>query len=151
MSTSPEVLPMKPRAALPPGSYRCEIIPASALPIRRDGIEGVAFEVKVLEGEHVRREVRLRFLSEGPPRIVERDLTILAAWAEAVGAAPAATFVGVIKNLWFASASRRVWLTLNSRQDHRGLHEIYCGGVKVDDPSPAGVSSDKRQVPDDEI
>lgn len=136
MTAAALVLPMRPRAALPIGSYRCEIIPASTIAIKRDGVEGVALDVKVLEGEFARREVRLRFVSEGPPRVVERDLSILATWAEAVGAAPAANLVGVIKNLWFASASRRVWLILNTRQDHLGLPEIYCGGVNVEGLTP---------------
>jgi hypothetical protein len=79
-----------------------------------------------------RFDIRLKFLTSGPPHIVLRDARALAAWVEAVGAPPAAGFTALGENLWIAGRGKRVLFDLRTHEDHRGLPEVVIVGVRVE-------------------
>ena len=77
-------------------------------------------------------DVRLKFLTSGPPHIVLRDARALAAWVEAVGAPPTAGFTALGENLWIAGCGKRVLFDLRTHEDHRGLPEVVIVNVRVE-------------------
>jgi hypothetical protein len=125
----------RPPADLPSGEYAVKIVPQSAAPFRSAQSEGCSYRVEIVEGPAEGRVVRLRVLSVGPPSMegfVGRDMRVLAAWANAVDAAPAVDLVGVVRSLWMASKGRRVWLNIVVRSDPLGVTEATAKGVRVE-------------------
>ena len=141
------------------GEYVIEIQPGRVEPFAKQ-TAGCFVTLTIIEGPHKGRSLRLRFLADGPPTMmgfVERDLGLLAKWADAVDAAPARDLSGVIKSLWKASHGHRVHLKLLTREDQLGIREYIATGVRVEkaapEPAPAVTAppSNGLAVNDDEF
>jgi hypothetical protein len=120
---------------LPPGRYAVEVLSSRVTPFKTSKTRGVLCVVRIVQGPHAGRDVALRFLFEGPGRIVERDLCVLAKWRRLVGAHPAANPAGVIEALGRASAGRMVILRLEHDKPWRGAVRAFAADVLVDDAS----------------
>jgi hypothetical protein len=130
----------KARGALPPGEYVAEL--ATALPFDTPKTSGATALVKIVEGEYRGREIRLRFVENGPPTIdgiIARDASALHAWWEAVEAEGRPSrkdgFAGALKAIWTASRDKRVVIKLG-QTTRAGVIEMHLIGVRVDDPYP---------------
>ena len=112
------------------GEFAGEIVVATFMPFGAGGVSGgsCVLRLKMLDGSPL--NVRVKFLTSGPPHVVRRDLRALAAWVEAVGAPPTSGFINLGMNLWVAGRGKRVLFDLRTRTDHRGLPEILIANVR---------------------
>ena len=104
---------------------------------------GATALVKVVEGEYRGREIRLRFVENGPPTIdgiIARDASALHAWWQAVGAegrpSSKGGFAGALKVIWKASRDKRVVLKIGVKTDRAGVTEMFLIGARVHDAYP---------------
>ena len=118
-----------------PGHYAVEVPPSRVTPFKTSKTRGVLCVVRIARGPHAGRDVSLRFLFEGPGRMVERDLGVLAKWRRLVGAPPAGDPAGVIEALGRASAGRMVILRLEHDKPWLGAVRAFAADVLVDDAS----------------
>lgn len=123
---------------LPPsGEYLAQIVARSAANqlFGRGSTSGVAFQIEIIEGEFAGRRLSLNVVLDGPSSsdfIIERNLNALASWADAVGAKPADDAAGLIFNLWKASRSKRVLVSLrNELNPATGFASVALIGARV--------------------
>jgi hypothetical protein len=132
----------KVRGVMPPAEYVAEIVPGSATPIETAKTHGVSVIVKITEGDYRGREVRLRFLDDGPASLdslIAGDLEALFSWREAVKTEPSPRedgMVGVLKAIWRASKGKRVLLRLGARRTKHGAIETILLGARLEDVCP---------------
>jgi hypothetical protein len=127
----------KARGALPAGEYVAELV--AAPPFETAQTRGATAIVKVVEGEYRGREIRLRFVEDGPSTvdgIIARDVSALRAWWDVVGALGRPSrkdgFAGALKTIWEASRDKRIVLKIGV-QTRAGVSEMFVIGVRLDD------------------
>jgi hypothetical protein len=127
------------RGALPAGEYVAEIVPGSVKAFETSQTVGCTVGVKICKGDYCDREIRLRFLEDGPASLdgmIARDIEALASWQKAVGAAPSLRqdgIGGVLKAIWKASKGKNVLLRLTTKTGKDGVIETILVSARCDD------------------
>jgi hypothetical protein len=113
------------------GEFEGEIVPGTFGPCTSFGATGCSctLRLKMPDGSF---DVRVKFVTSGPPHVVLRDMRALKAWVEAVGTSPTQGCATLGMNLWVAGRGKRVIFDLRTRTDHRGLPEILVANVRVE-------------------
>ncbi|UZF93015.1 hypothetical protein [Bosea sp. NBC_00550] len=124
------------------GSFVIEIVPGSARAFRTPKTEGVSFAIRIVDGEHKGRDLRLRLLIYGPEHIVARDVGVLAAWAKAVEIGPQPDLEAALRALWVASRGRVVKLSLDAAPGQAGTMEQVATRCVVE---PLAVDQPEQQ------
>jgi hypothetical protein len=119
------------------GEFAAEIVPGTFGPCASFGATGCSCTLRLKVHDRSTFDVRVKFVTSGPPHVVLRDARVLAAWVEAVGAPPSAGFINLGMNLWVAGRGKRVMFDLRTRTDHRGLPEILVANVRADGAADA--------------
>jgi hypothetical protein len=114
------------------GEFAGEIVAGAFGPFNTGRVGGGSCVLRLEMRDGSPFDVRLKFLTSGPPHIVLRDARALAAWVEAVGAPPTAGFTALGENLWIAGCGKRVLFDLRTHEDHRGLSEVIIVNVRVE-------------------
>ena len=114
------------------GEFAAEIVPGTFGPCTSFGATGCSCTMRLKMEDGSPFDVRVKFVTAGPPHVVLRDARALAAWVEAVGAPPAAGVASLGMNLWIAGRGKCVLFDLRTRTDHRGLPEVFVANVRLD-------------------
>jgi hypothetical protein len=121
--------------SIPPtinGEFAGEIVAGAFGPFSAGRERGGSCVLRLERRDGSPFDVRLKFLTSGPPHIVLRDARALVAWVEAVGAPPTAGFTALGENLWIAGRGKRVLFDVRTHEDHRGLPEVVIVNVRVE-------------------
>jgi hypothetical protein len=134
------------RSLAPPGRYIAVL--TSAAPFRTPRTSGVEVLLKVTEGTHTGRIIRLRIITDGPATVdglVAANVEILRQWWKKIGVKDHPSqrdgWPGVFRALWLCGEGKRLAFTIGLRGEGGRFVENTLVAVEWDAAGELGIRS----------
>jgi hypothetical protein len=137
---------LRQRSLAPPGRFIAML--ASATPFATARTSGVEVLLKVVEGAHTGRIVKLRIITDGPASVdglVANNVEVLRQWWKEIGVKDHPSqrdgWPGVFRALWLCGEGKRLAFTIGLRGEAGRFVENTLVAVEWDAAGQLGVGS----------